>query len=387
MSGIGLQQSILMGKNNNLSASLRAHKNAIDGWEHYCKTLEFKLDRERRSYASEMRETEHLTKMIKFGESALKRKDAALKRKEYIIEITDDILEKTKIARLNYEGVYHQTLRSQIETLDMLSVVKSKRVEYHKHVNTVAADVVASNTQAERSRAQVKVLSGFDKLCRDMLHHGFNLVRIQAKNAQDLKDSFMWVEDPEMHNIVENRKNKIINEVGPSLGSIRELGTVGSGPSRQGDVFNPNSPFNFGNTRARHSVETKAVDLQHIMLLSIAWGEYMSFTQSGEPIGYASQVHTLQQQKKAGMAALQDALTSAQPCLSTAQDKAVKLATLDSKLEHLHQAFQGLLQDAKPFIQARLKDLKAHVKFESEQDIHAKREFHVLPESLPPVHL
>ncbi|MDQ7004393.1 MAG: hypothetical protein Q9N67_05555 [Ghiorsea sp.] len=269
----------------------------------------------------------------------------------------------------------------------MLSVVKSKQVDYHKHVNTVAADVVASNTQAERSRAQVKVLSGFDKLCRDMLHNGFNLVRIQAKNAQDLKDSFMWVEDPEMHNIVENRKNKIINEFGASLGTMRELGTIGFGPSRQGDVFNPNSPFNFGNTRARHSVESKPEDLQHIMLLSIAWGEYMSFTQSGESIGYASQVHTLQQQKKAGMAALQDALTSAQPCLSTAQDKAVKLATLDSKLEHLHQAFQSLLQDAKPFIQARLKDLKAHVKFESEQDIHAEREFHVTPESLPPVHL
>ncbi|MDQ7004392.1 MAG: hypothetical protein Q9N67_05550 [Ghiorsea sp.] len=100
MSGIGLQQSILMGKNNNLSASLREHKNAIDGWEHYCKKLEFKLEREKSLHACEMRKTGHLTKAVGNTESALKH--------------TESALDKTESAALSYKSA-GETLKKALD--------------------------------------------------------------------------------------------------------------------------------------------------------------------------------------------------------------------------------------------------------------------------------
>ncbi|MDQ7059562.1 MAG: hypothetical protein Q9N62_14720, partial [Ghiorsea sp.] len=105
-----------------------------------------------------------------------------------------------------------------------------------------------------------------------------------------------------------------------------------------GDVFNPNSPFNFGNTRARHSVESKPEDFTaYHKLLSIAWGEYMSFTQSGESIGYAlTSTYTSATKRKQGWLLCRMPLTSAQPCLSTAQDKGSKASNIRGNCKTLH---------------------------------------------------
>ena len=155
MSGIGLQQSILMGKNSNLSSSLREHQNAIEDWKRHCKLLEMDLSKEKKLHKIEMERSNLLKSALTDSRGALEASRGALEASKRLQALTEEQVTMFKTSAheqrataLEIEDDYHNALRSNIDLTDMLSVIKARHVTYHSYVKSLVRDVTVNNTQA-----------------------------------------------------------------------------------------------------------------------------------------------------------------------------------------------------------------------------------------------
>ncbi len=437
MSGIGLQQSIAMARNNSLGESLREWQNAHALWVHYAEVLEKKLKLAEAKLDTQTARTKHAEAKVNTGKAKLDTQTARTKHAEakvdyletklkaanmrseayetygkqwkakYNKEIAEAIAHKERsqelLAELSKEDYDHK--RSLLEMHDRVSTIRQREKNYHGYVEDLLSGIEYAGTQSERMKTLVKVLSGYDVLMRTYLEKGFNFERIKPASKEDLEKAFTYLQDPSMKDDLEKRlvehATKIECNLEDGAGKQRQIYGYVRDFSRDmgenttfgrpehfaqitrpmvGDVFNPDHPNYYGFSRGYNSVSVSTSDIRHMCVSAVAWAEYMQFLTSHKDSGFLEVVQNNEMQK---MACVNQLL---EHDLSDDERQAVllNLKTLVQEQQRMQQAKARLLDNATLFIDNRIRELMNTMQFQRDVDMKQEHEWQIMLESIPP---
>jgi hypothetical protein len=430
MSGIGLQQSIAMARNNSLGESLREWQNSHAQWVHHAEVLEKKLKLAEAKINTANAKLDTQLAKVDYLETALKGSEKRLEAANYYLEAAnirrDAEEEYSKAVKKRHDKLDTQfkaykeranTLLDKVseedyelkglllEHCDRISTIRHREKKYHAYVEDLLSGIEYAGTQSERMKTLVKVLSGYDVLMRSYLAKGFNFERIKPSSREDLEMAFKHIEDEDVRNALAERLTENATKIEFTLeegkrpqrivsgyirGFSRDLGdnTTFGRPDHfaditepaTGDVFDPERAYYYGFSRAGNSVVVSTADIRHMCMSAVAWSEYMQFLTSHKDSGFLEVVQSNEIQK---MAYVNQLLTDD---LSDDERQSIllNLKTLIEDQQRMQQAKARLLANATVFVDNRIRELMNVMQFQRDVDMKHEHEWQIMLDSIPP---